>query len=386
MSNLNNDSPFDDNEKKCAEFVEQIPIIPPKQAFKLLEKKEYRGQVQGRRSLCLSAYRHIRRLKRIYLEKVPRENLPSKSNVLMIGPTGCGKTFLVELLFKHILKLPTAIVDMTGFSETGYVGDDTKTVLTRLIIAAEGDPRVASLGILCLDEFDKLASNQNYSQGMGKDVSGYGVQRELLKMLEASHLDVPGDFDSSMYSSKETIYTGDIVFIACGAFPFFKMTAFSRNTRPHLGFGATNNNREAPQDIAYSINDEEVADIGNFQQYGFIPELIARFNQIVPMEPLDKKTLKAILIDNIVRKFQNEFLSEGIELEIEEPVLDALTQRGLERQTGARGLGSLLTQSLENLAFEHFCGGPGKVVLKLQGSEIAPLWEPNAKRKKIIQA
>lgn len=385
MPSQSSDALWDENEKKCVEFVEKIPLIPPKQAFKLLEKKEYRGQIPGRKSLCLAAYRHVRRLKRIYVEQVPRENLPPKGNILMIGPTGCGKTFLVELLFKHILKIPTTIVDMTGFSETGYVGDDTKTVLTRLIIAADGDPQLAALGVICLDEFDKLASTQNYSQGVGKDVSGYGVQRELLKMLEASQIEVPGDFDNSIYSSKEKIYTGDIVFIASGAFPQFKLTAWVRNATPRLGFVKPKDNTEANQDIAYSLDDTEIADVGNFQQYGFIPELIARFNQIVPMSPLDKKTLKAILVDNVVRKFQSEFLSEGLELEIEEVVLDMIAQKSWERQTGARGLGSILTQALESLAFEHFCSGPGKIILRLQGAEINSIWEPGVKRKKAMQ-
>jgi ATP-dependent protease HslVU (ClpYQ) ATPase subunit len=136
------------------------------------------------------AYRHVRRVKRIYLDGAKREQLLPKSNTLLVGPTGCGKTHLVELLFQQILRLPTVIIDLTTYSETGYVGQDPSTILTRLLHAADDNPLLASIGIVCLDEFDKIASGQNNAifagAGTTKDVTGLGVQRELLKLREVS--------------------------------------------------------------------------------------------------------------------------------------------------------------------------------------------------------
>ena len=136
--------------------LKEIPSIPPSEMFKRLEELGYRGQEKARRAVCLLAYRHIRRLKMIHLYGYSRNELPPHSNFLLMGPTGCGKTFLVELLFRDILKLPTVIIDITGFSETGYVGDDVKTILTRLLYAADFNPHWAAFGIVCIDEFDKL--------------------------------------------------------------------------------------------------------------------------------------------------------------------------------------------------------------------------------------
>ncbi len=375
--------------KSFLEFIRAIPLISPKASFKLLEKKEYKGQIAARKSLCLAAYRHVRRIKKIHLENLPRESLPPKNNILMLGPTGCGKTFLVELLFRHILQLPTVIVDMTGFSETGYVGDDTRTILTRLILAAEGNAKVASIGIACMDEFDKLASTQSTirfdGQGTTKDVSGYGVQRELLKMLEDSEMDIPCDFNNTLYSEKTKIFTGDISFIACGAFSSIKMSITANDPTPKIGFGKTKNIPDDTQNIAYTLTDEDIIDTNNFQRYGFIPELIGRFNRVIPLYPLDKKILKEILISNVIKKFKNEFFEEGIELEIEDSVLDMIVEKSLERQTGARSLGSLLTQYLENLAFDHFCDeATGRIILTKEKSteQIISKWEPEIIRKK----
>src|SRR5262249_40164124 len=133
-------------------FVRELPVIPPKRIFARLEELGYRGQEEARRAVSLMAYRHVKRIKRIYLEGAKREQVMPKANYLLIGPTGCGKTHLVELLFQHILKLPTVIVDITTYSETGYVGQDPNTIITRLLHAADENPLLASIGIICLDE------------------------------------------------------------------------------------------------------------------------------------------------------------------------------------------------------------------------------------------
>ena len=167
-------------------YVRDLHAPSPRAIFTRLEELGYRGQAEARRAVSLLAYRHVRRIKRVHLDGVKRDQLLPKTNMVLAGPTGCGKTHLVELLFQQILRLPTVIIDITTYSETGYVGQDPSTILTRLLHAADDNPLLASIGIVCLDEFDKIASGQNNAlfagAGTTKDVTGMGVQRELLKM------------------------------------------------------------------------------------------------------------------------------------------------------------------------------------------------------------
>src|SRR6478672_12295546 len=254
-------------------FVRELPVIPPKKIFQKLEEAGYRGQDEARRGVSLMAYRHVRRIKRIYLDGAKREQVMPKSNYLLIGPTGCGKTHLVELLFQTILRLPTVIIDITTYSETGYVGQDPSTILTRLLHAADDNPLLASIGIICLDEFDKIASGQNNAifagAGTTKDVTGMGVQRELLKMFESSEVVVPLDLTHSSYADHVVMSTADIAFIAAGAFSGFHQVAHRRAMRDAIGFG-----REQAaggfdaESIAVDFSAEQVENIANFQSYG----------------------------------------------------------------------------------------------------------------------
>lgn len=354
-------------------FFENLPLIPPEKMFNQLHDLGYRGQEYARKSLSLCAYRHVKRIKNIYLAGIPRSNLPPKSNYLLMGPTGCGKTYLVELLFKKILKLPTVIVDVTGFSETGYIGKDPITILTQLLEAARGSLIKASCGIVVLDEFDKLASSSNQTrfdgQGSTKDVSGFGVQKELLRMMEESIIDIPTDFNNSLYSTRETLMTDDIMFIACGAFSGFKGLAHLRQVSDNIGFTAKES--KFKEQIAVTFKESELMDIENFQMYGFLPELIGRFTRIIPLFPLDEKTLKEILTENVINKYKKEFQSEGIELIVEEKVLDRIVNLSFKRQTGARGLNSILTQYIEEVAYHCFGKNINcEVIIDIDGDEI----------------
>jgi ATP-dependent Clp protease ATP-binding subunit ClpX len=351
-------------------FVRDIPDQTPRQMFDALEGLGYRGQDEARRALCLMAYRHIRRVKRIYLDGVDRSELPRKSNYLMAGPTGCGKTFLVEQLFSKILKLPTALVDITTYSETGYVGQDPSTILTRLLHAAEDNPMLASIGIVCLDEFDKISSGQNNAifagAGTTKDVTGMGVQRELLKMLEASEVVVPLELTHSTYGDHVVMSTADIAFVAAGAFSGFHQVASRRASRDSIGFGRDAHGRKVgagdPDAIAVDFTAEQVDNVANFQAYGFLPELIARFTRIVPFLALDAATLKDILRTDVVSRMTREFKDEGFQLVVDEEVLDHVVGDALHRETGARGLSSTLTRHLEDVAFNSFGSEPGGMV------------------------
>jgi ATP-dependent Clp protease ATP-binding subunit ClpX len=322
------------------------------------------------------AYRHVRRIKRIYLDGVDRADVPKKCNALLVGPTGSGKTYAIELLFGKLLKLPTALVDVTTYSETGYVGQDPSSILTRLLHAAEDNPMLASIGIVCLDEFDKIATGQNNAifagAGTTKDVTGMGVQRELLKMLEVSEVVVPLELTHSTYGDHVVLSTADIAFVAAGAFSGFKHVAHRRGALDSIGFGRKTVERGAQLDaIAVELSTEEVEDIANFQSYGFLPELVARFTRMVPFRPLDAPTLKAILVAEVVERMQGEFAHEGFELVVEDAVLDHVVTDALRRETGARGLASILTRELEGVAFDAFgAGTPGTIHVGYAGGAI----------------
>jgi ATP-dependent Clp protease ATP-binding subunit ClpX len=356
-------------------FVRDLPVPSPKAIFARLEELGYRGQVEARRAVSLLAYRHVRRIKRVYLDGAQRESLLPKTNVLLAGPTGCGKTYLIELLFQQILRLPTVIIDITTYSETGYVGQDPSTILTRLLHAADDNPLLASIGIVCLDEFDKIASGQNNAvfagAGTTKDVTGMGVQRELLKMLESSEVVVPLEITHSTYGDHLVMSTADISFLAAGAFSGFHSLARSRGAADRIGFGRTPLGGRGADGIAVSFTRDEVENLGNFQAFGFLPELLARFGRFVPFEALDASTLLDILRTNVVERVRREFEDEGFELRVDDAVLDHLVAEGLKRETGARGLVAILTRQLEDAAFESFAeASGGRVHVEMEGGEV----------------
>jgi len=354
--------------------LEKIPLLSPKELDSRLVELGYRGQGEARQAICLVAYRHLKRLKSIYLQKVPPESLPPRTNTILLGPTGCGKTYIIELLFGRILKLPYVIVEMTRFSETGYVGDDVLNIITRLISAAGNRPELARCGVIAMDEFDKLAgscSNIRFSgQGTTKDVSGYGVQRELLKMVEGSDIEVSLNSNYGLYQQqpKTSISTRDVTFFALGAFTGLKGI---NAIEGEVGFLSRTVDKQAKGDaVAYRLEQQEADDIGNFQSYGFIPELIARFNRIIPFQPLDASTLANILKIKIVG-YQREFKEEGLDLNLDDAALDLFVNDALKKKTGARGLESSIIKHLEDLGFRYFGqGNTGAVTLKVADKQV----------------
>jgi ATP-dependent Clp protease ATP-binding subunit ClpX len=360
-------------------FIRGLPLLAPREIFDRLQALGYRGQEAARRSVALMAYRHVRRIKRIHLDGHARDEVLPKSNYLLIGPTGCGKTHLVELLFGHILRLPTVVVDVTTYSETGYVGQDPSNILTRLLHAAEDNPLIASIGIVCLDEFDKLASGQNNAvfagAGTTKDVTGLGVQRELLKMLEAADVVVPVELGHSTYGDYLVMSTADVAFIAAGAFSGLPqlLRRRGRGRAGGIGFGQEVQAGAAYREdaIAVTLAPDDVEEIAHFQAYGFLPELIARFTRIIPFEALSAGTLKEILQATVVERMQLEFEEEGQELVVDDEVLDWVVVQSIRRETGARGLASILTRVVEDAAFESFASGlEGRVVLRVEGDGV----------------
>lgn len=352
-----------------AQFLTSIPDITPKEMFERIGQLGYIGQDSARRSVCLMAYRHLLRLKRVYLDGVDRRKLPPKDNILLIGPTGSGKTFLVELLFQKILSIPTVIIDITSYSETGYVGQDVPAMLTRLINEAQlkGMPEAATVGIVCIDEFDKISSGKNNAvfagAGTTKDVSGLGVQRELLKMMEAADIDVPLELSHSSYADRVTINTGNIPFIACGAFSGFK--AVTKEDKEHIGFGRDGKVAETGNTIAVNLTQAEVESTVNFQSYGIMPELMGRFTRIIPFHALSRDDLKKILRKNVLSTYKAELDLANIKLKITASVLDHIVDLAIKRETGARGVKSALLQHLEEACFEAYSNGKEKQTIKL---------------------
>ena len=183
------------------DFIQAVPLNSPPRIYDELEKLGYRGQEVARKAVSLAAYRHVKRLKLLHLNNSPRASLPARPNSILMGPTGCGKTYLIELLFGEIFKLPFVIIDMTKFTESGYVGEDVVNILVQLVYEANESIDIAECGVIVLDEFDKIAGSYSSArfagQGTTKDVSGYGVQRELLKILEGTDVQIPLDFGFS---------------------------------------------------------------------------------------------------------------------------------------------------------------------------------------------
>ena len=359
--------------------VAAIEVLSPREIDARLTDLGYRGQDEARRAASVLAYRHLRRIRRRHLEGLAPEP-GARENCMFLGPTGSGKTFLVELLFREVLAVPTVLADATQFSETGYVGDDVNTLLSRLYEVADKDADWAACGVICLDEFDKLATSRSDSRFAGqqttKDVSGFGVQRSLLHLLSASRADFPADFGFTSRLQPENMDLACITFIACGAFSGLRSTAEGMAREERLGFGREPRALQ-PETIAAHVSQEQLEQTTAFARYGFIPELIGRFNRLVSFAPLDAGTLGDILQHNVLRVYEQEFEQEGLRLVVEPAVREYVVARALKRETGARGLRTTLAPLLEGAAYEHFgrAGTSGTVRLVLEGDAVRALAE-----------
>lgn len=331
--------------------LKSIKDFSPKELYEKLSQSGYIGQDGTRKRLCLMAYRHIRRLKDHYLHKMPLDKLPQKFNSLLTGPTGCGKSYLAELLFSQILKIPVITTDMTNYVETGYMGKHVTEILFDLIQTAEGNKHWAKMGIVVLDEFDKIACSQSSAS---KDITGFGVQRGLLKLIEGGIHEVTGrTWGNQVFDTVETDCLG---FVACGAFSGIENLTV-KNSNNTFGFGSARN--QSTSDNNEQKCTSEYVSVETFKNYGFLPELIGRFSSISRLSPLEKNDLMEILRKNVLPKYRQEFKREGQKLSVPKQIMERIVNKAIERKTGARGLTLLLTQYFENQAFE--CFGQGAV-------------------------
>jgi ATP-dependent Clp protease ATP-binding subunit ClpX len=338
-------------QEKKDQAASGLSVLPvPREIFCRLEEYVI-GQERAKKVLSVAVYNHYKRIRAgAAVDDVELQ----KSNILLIGPTGCGKTLLAQTLAR-ILDVPFSIADATALTEAGYVGEDVETILLGLIQAADYDLERAAKGIIYIDEIDKTGRKSGDNPSITRDVSGEGVQQALLKIVEGAEVNVP-PHGGRKHPQQEFIQidTTDILFICGGTFEGLdKIIAERIGAKGRVGFPAGHKGRSRQEMTSADLLREITPD--DLMAFGLIPELVGRLPVAVSVDPLDKKAMIAILTEPknaLVRQFARMLELDGVELVITDDALEAIAEEAMGRKTGARGLRTIIEETLLDVMYE----------------------------------
>ena len=321
-----------------------IHSIPAPHKIKARLDEYVVGQEHAKKVMSVAVYNHYKRVMEDTNDGVEIE----KSNMLMIGPTGSGKTYLVKTLAR-LLDVPLAITDATSLTEAGYIGDDIESVVSKLLAAADNDVERAEHGIIFIDEIDKIAKKRNANQ---RDVSGESVQQGMLKLLEGAEIEVPvGASSKNAMVPMTTVNTRNILFICGGAFPGLENVIKRRLTKHgHIGFESQlKDDLDKDENILSKVETEDI------RSYGLIPEFIGRLPIVFALQQMDEKLLVKVLKEPknaIVKQYKKLFAMDGVKLDFDEGALLEIAHRAVEKKTGARALRSILEETMLDIMYQ----------------------------------